>query len=133
MPAVRDHARGADDLGVADLPIVPDRGCAVVVAPEDVALAVAVEVALAGDVPSGGDEARIGYPVRAGDLPIVPDRIGAVVIVPENVAMEVRVGVVGGFEADETFGVQTGLVNIQQRQRIAAAEVKNDIASGLRG
>ncbi len=70
-------------------PLIPDRDRAVVVLPENVALAVAVEVAGADDMPAAGIPVAIVCPVYA----IVPDRDRAVVALPENVALAVAVEV----------------------------------------
>src|SRR6267378_1886166 len=78
-------------MAAADL---PDRGVAIVVAPQDVAHAVAVEVAAALDVPVAGDDAEVDRSLQmsAADL---PDEGVAVVVAPEDVAGEIGVEVAG--------------------------------------
>src|SRR5882762_4693133 len=44
MPVGRNSAGGGDQVGVCDSAIVPDRGRPVVVAPDDVAMTIAVEI-----------------------------------------------------------------------------------------
>src|SRR5512133_2457299 len=82
---------GCDDVAAVEL---PDRRRAVVVAPDDVVLAVAVEIAGVGDVPVGPDVAQER---RADDLTAVelPDRCRPVVVAPQDVAVAVAVEIAG--------------------------------------
>src|SRR5258708_5888716 len=60
VPVVGDDTGIGDQMRGPDLSVIPDRCGAVVVAPEDVALAVAVEVAGFGKMPAVGDGAGVG-------------------------------------------------------------------------
>src|SRR5436305_10925857 len=94
MPAGGDGAGRGDDVRAADRAIVPDRGLAIVVDPENVASEIAVEIAGAGEMPAIGDGAGRSDDVGTTDLAVVPDRRRAVVVDPVDVVM--RVAVVDG-------------------------------------
>src|SRR5206468_1641679 len=87
MAAIRDHSGARHDVGAADRGLVPDRDRAVVVAPQDVGVPVAVEIARSGDVPGVRNYARAGKDVRLADVAVIPDRGRAVVVAPEDVAL----------------------------------------------
>src|SRR5258708_6816508 len=98
MPVGGDRARSGDDVSAGGLPIIPDRKRAVVVLPENVALAVAVEISGTGNMPAARNQARIGNDMPAGGLPIVPERDHAATILPENIALAIAVEVKNGVE-----------------------------------
>src|SRR5258708_14193816 len=87
VPVVGDDTGIGDQMRGPDLSVIPDRCGAVVVAPEDVALAVAVEVAGFGKMPAVGDGAGVGDHVSPAFLPVIPDRGRAVALAPGHVAL----------------------------------------------
>src|SRR4051794_4883963 len=96
MPGVRDRAEvaGADDLIVVH---VPGDDLAIGVAPGNVALAVAVEVADAGDVPGARDRAESA---GTNDLTVVqvPGGDLSVDVAPEDVALAVAIEVACSYD-----------------------------------
>src|SRR5262245_16236907 len=87
------HRRADDTRAIHE----PDRHGAVSVPPEDVGLAVPVDIFHALDGPVDGDSADHG---RAGNGGAVhePDRHGAVSVPPENVRLAVTVEVTHGLD-----------------------------------
>ena len=88
----------ADERGVVPVH-QPHRGGAIVVLPQDVGFAVAVEVARGLDVPAG---TRVEGPDRADKRSVVPihqpHRGRAVVVLPDDVGLAVAVEVAPGFD-----------------------------------
>src|SRR5205085_2535741 len=94
VPIIRDHARARDGMCSADLAVVPDRHRAVVAAPENVVVAVAVEVARARDMRRTRNHARLPYPTRPASLPAALNRTGDPAVVfpaPSNPGLPVAV------------------------------------------
>src|SRR3954447_25440657 len=93
MPARIDDVEiiGRDDLVIVQ---IPGHHLPTVVAPQEIALAVAIEVAGRDDVPIVGDGAEIS---RSDNLAVVhvPSDDLAVVIAPQDVALAVAVEIAG--------------------------------------
>ena len=92
MPVAGDDASVGNHVPASGLAVVPNADRAVVVLPEDVGVAVAIEVAGAGDMPVAGHRAS---DVCAGGLAIVLDPDRAVVALPKNVGMTIAIEVAG--------------------------------------
>src|SRR5258707_677344 len=93
MPVAGDDAGIGDHMPTRGLTVVPDPDRAVVVLPENVAGAVAVEVATPGNMPAAGHRASIGDRVRACGLAVIPDEYRTVVVAPQNIGVTVSVEV----------------------------------------
>src|SRR4051794_586994 len=73
VPVARHDACAGHDVRGVDVAIIPDRHRAVVVAPENVALSVAVVIASIGDMPAIRYDVRVGNNMRRSDLAVIPD------------------------------------------------------------
>src|ERR1700694_1928351 len=93
MPVAWDAARADDHVPTCSLAVIPDRDRAVVVLPEDVGVAVAIEVAGAGNMPAARH--RAGTDDHVPRLAVIPDRDRAVVVPPEGVGVAVAIEVAG--------------------------------------
>src|SRR6267378_415531 len=90
MPVAGDEV--GDHMSASSLAVIPDSNRAIDVLPEDVGVAVAIEVASAGNMPTAWHRAS---DVPAGGLTIIPDPDRAVVVLPENVGLTIAVEVAG--------------------------------------
>src|SRR3954468_18858279 len=95
VPAARQRTCSGHGVRRARLGVIPDRGGAIVVAPEDVVMAIAVEIADAADMRAVRYNARIGNPVGAAHLAIVPKRDRAIVVAPKDVVAAIAVEIAG--------------------------------------
>src|SRR5258708_12336394 len=87
MPVAGDDAGIGDHMPTRGLTVVPDPDRAIIVLPENVAVAVAVEVATPGNMPAAGHRASIGDRVRACGLAVIPDEYRTVVVAPQNIGV----------------------------------------------
>src|SRR5882762_4986856 len=90
MPVAGDEV--GDHMSASSLAVIPDSNRAIDVLPEDVGVAVAIEVASADNMIAAW---RRAGDVSGGGLPVIPDRDRAVVVLPEDVGMTVAVEVAG--------------------------------------
>src|SRR5258708_32599026 len=93
MPVAGDGTHIGNHVPTCGQAVIPDRDRAVIVLPENVALMVGVEVADAGNMPTGWHRGGDGVPT--GWQAVIPDRDRAVVVLPENVDLDVAVEVDG--------------------------------------
>src|ERR1700738_3477905 len=89
MPVAWNAAGVGDHVPTCSLAVIPDRERAVLVLPEDVGVAVVIEVAGAGNMPAARHPAGTDDHVSTCGLAVIPDRHRAVVVSPEVVGVAV--------------------------------------------
>ena len=128
----RVRERASDPVYLGAAADQPDRGCSVVVLPQEVGLAVAVEV---GRVPHMPRRARIGERrTHQVDVRAVhpPHRRRAVGVLPQDVRLAAGVEIVLGNLETEIVRREAAALHIAQREGLDGAEKNHRVGADLR-